>query len=368
MRRSLPLWLDNATSSRLGLVLGLLAACTSPESEPEDFAATLSAPGMYRTGYVELDTTYTDPYGAERTLPLSVWFPTNAVDGDDFRYRDLFNADGVFSDVDIADGPFPLIVYSHGHRSYAQASGRVVSHLASHGFVVVSPDHMGNLFTDGDRTTPIYTQRPADLSASLDAVITNPDLSASVDPERVLAMGHSFGGYSAFALAGATYDVDGTTPACLDGRDTSEFCTGMVDADVDRLREGFTDDRIDAVMAMAPGDWRLFKDGLADINVPTLHMTGDIDPSGSGNEPIWDSLDGPDATRVDIINGGHLTFTDLSGSSIDPNAVVPQEQGDPIVFAYTLAFARRWTGEQALGPVLAGEVLNMDGITLSSKP
>jgi predicted dienelactone hydrolase len=181
-------------------------------------------------------------------------------------------------------------------------------------------------------------------------------------------MGHSFGGYSAFALAGATFDVDGITPACLDGSDTSEFCTGMGVDDVDRLRTGFADDRVDAVMAMAPGDWRLFNEGLTDIDIPTLHMTGDIDPNGGDNESIWASLDGPDATRVDITNGGHMTFTDLSGSSLDPSTVLQPEQADPIVFAYTLAFARRWTGEDALEPVLAGDVLNLDSMTLSHKP
>lgn len=337
-------------------------------TEPEDFATTLVTPGEFRAGYLETETTFTDPYGSQRTLPLSVWFPTHATDGDDLRYRDLFSAEGVLTDVEVAEGSFPIIVYSHGHRGYAQASGRIVSHLASHGFIVVAPDHVGNLFTDADRTAAIYVQRPADLSAAIDAVLSTPDLADSTDAERILAMGHSFGGYSVLALAGASFDVDGTTPGCLDGSDTSEFCTDMTTEDVQLLRDGLKDDRVDGVMAMAPGDWRLFKDGLEDVDVPTLHMTGDIDPNGGDNEPIWTSLDGPDATRVDIANGGHLTFTDLSGSSLDPPDVIAPEQGDAIVMAYTLAFARLYSGDASLAPVLSGEVLSFDAVTVLNKP
>ena len=41
-------------------------------------------------------------------------------------------------------GPFPGVVFSHGMAGHRRQSTFLCTHLASHGFVVASPDHVGN--------------------------------------------------------------------------------------------------------------------------------------------------------------------------------------------------------------------------------
>lgn len=47
-----------------------------------------------------------------------------------------------------APGPFPLVVYSHGNGGLRYVSAFLTEHLASHGFIVVAPDHVGNTAID----------------------------------------------------------------------------------------------------------------------------------------------------------------------------------------------------------------------------
>src|SRR5690606_13042077 len=41
-----------------------------------------------------------------------------------------------------ADGPFPLVIFAHGAASFRMQSTELTTHLASWGFVVVSPDYL----------------------------------------------------------------------------------------------------------------------------------------------------------------------------------------------------------------------------------
>ena len=41
-----------------------------------------------------------------------------------------------------ADGPYPVVLFSHGFAGFPEQSADLVTHLASWGFVVVAPDHV----------------------------------------------------------------------------------------------------------------------------------------------------------------------------------------------------------------------------------
>ena len=65
-----------------------------------------------------------------------------------------------YRDVAIADGPFPVVLFSHGNGGIRFQSFFFAAHLASHGYVVVSPDHHGNTFVDTPgRTLATRTRR-----------------------------------------------------------------------------------------------------------------------------------------------------------------------------------------------------------------
>ena len=71
----------------------------------------------------------------------------------------------------------PLLVFSHGNSGYRQQSTFLTTHLASWGFVVAAPDHVGNTFgemlalkTDEARRSAhlrARSQRPIDLLATI---------------------------------------------------------------------------------------------------------------------------------------------------------------------------------------------------------
>jgi len=366
---------ERACTAPVGLLTLLLvgSACRAAggdtavdsASEPLDLVAYLTEPGPYGVGYDRSEVRYPDPTGSgERTLALATWYPSTAqTEGAEITYQGVFARSGAVEGAPRADGVFPVAVFSHGHQAFPEASSFLMAHLASHGWLVVAPEHTGNTFLDSaDRETAIYYQRPLDLSATLDHVLADP----SADPEHVVALGHSFGGYTLFAAAGARFD-EAVIAACLDGSDTSAYCSTMTEAEADLLRAGFSEPRVDAWMALAPGDQRLFgAAGLSDLSAPVLLMTGSVDPrTGADAGPYWAALDRGENRHVSVVGGGHQTFTDFSGTLESPEGLIAPEDGFPIIEGHVLAFARRHgLGDTRMQPVLDGTLTWSDAAVL----
>ena len=200
-------------------------------------------------------------------------------------------SDVAVTDAPAAAGPFPVLAWSHGHQAIPDAASDLMEHFASHGWLVLSPTHVDNTTLDGpDRVTSIYYLRPHDVSRSLDAMEDLPSdhpLSNLVGSPKVIS-GHSFGGYTAYAIAGASY-TDMRTDRCAAEEISSAFCSEL-DAESDALFEaGFEDDRFDAIIAMASGDSTLFGDGIADVDIPLLQMVaeGDGNPPGDASGDLY---------------------------------------------------------------------------------
>ena len=169
-----------------------------------------------------------DDVRAGRTLPVEVWYPADAARrGDDLEAAnfDRFEvAPGVPSltqralrDVRPAEGCFPLVISSHGATSHRRASSELATHLASHGYVVASADHLGNTLGDlvhdlregrssgSPRLATLpesATHRPRDVVLVMDALLGDADaeVRALLDPERVGTCGVSFGGWTSLAV------------------------------------------------------------------------------------------------------------------------------------------------------------------------
>lgn len=171
-----------------------------------------------------------DAARGERTVEVELWYPaTAAYSGMDrsAETQDLYAIFGAHQvkqeavrDAEGERGPFPLAVFSHGMAGHRRQSTFFCTHLASHGYVVVSPDHGGGTVTDliqvamrlrlgGEVPSDVASlvaghvaDRPRDLAFLLDA-LTSGALSApsGLDLSRIAVTGHSFGGFTALVLA-----------------------------------------------------------------------------------------------------------------------------------------------------------------------
>jgi predicted dienelactone hydrolase len=116
---------------------------------------------------------------------------------------------------------------------------------------------------------------------------TDGPFAGSIDAERVGVTGHSFGGFTALASVGGYTNDLGTLPG---------------------------DDRIDAVVAMAPASELNSAEELEAVDVPTLLVSGTRDvttPIDPDTEKAWELVSGRPLWRVDLVDAGHQSFTDV---------------------------------------------------------
>src|SRR6185295_16329678 len=133
-----------------------------------------------------------DPARGGRPVPAELWYPADdRYAGQDVTEatRDRYEVVAGFPstpqdavrDARARAGRWPLVVFSHGYGGHRRQSTFFCTHLASHGYVVVAPDHTGNTVADGvqammsgRRTDPrtVLTDfvafRPADVRFVLD--------------------------------------------------------------------------------------------------------------------------------------------------------------------------------------------------------
>ncbi len=169
--------------------------------------------GPFAAGVVDREV----PGPEGRRLPVSVWYPADPV----LRGRDLLpdhhaphpygRPHRAIPGARPAAGPFPLVLFSHGNSGLRQQSTFLTAHLASHGFVVAAPDHVGNTFfemlpiADPQTLRAVHRRarrnRPDDLRATLDALLADEPFGPRLKAVRVAALGHSFGGWTAVKVA-----------------------------------------------------------------------------------------------------------------------------------------------------------------------
>ncbi|MEO0868382.1 MAG: alpha/beta hydrolase [Cyanobacteria bacterium J06642_11] len=250
----------------------------------------------------------------------------------------------------------PLIVLSHGFAADRRFLTYMGQHLASYGFTVVAVEHVGSN-VEALNGTPLdpaaveqpsrilpaseFLDRPRDISYVLDRLEwmeqVSPMLGGKFDAERAVLIGHSLGGYTGFALAGAQLDLsalppfcDSLTPVGLSPADWLQ-CAAV---DLPVVTADLSDPRIVQVIAMNPLIGRLFgRQGLSDVNVPTIILTGTKDgvtPTLAQQLGPFGQLRGDDNYLVAVIGGTHLSVGDPNNvnEALTQIPFMPELSGD----------------------------------------
>ncbi|MEM7137494.1 MAG: dienelactone hydrolase family protein [Myxococcota bacterium] len=208
-----------------------LASCGDGDGESGD-DATPSDPSERGSLAVGVGTaSITDP-SRDRALAVEVWYPASEAGATspvidfavDAGQRDVLAPlldeappDCVATTTDAtrdaapAAGEYPVVIYSHCYTCTRWSAHAVMEYLASHGFVVVAPEHTGDTLFElqADSAPPLDSAllavRVADVRFVLDRVLdpegTLLPEGIAVDPDRVGMLGHSLGSVTSGAVA-----------------------------------------------------------------------------------------------------------------------------------------------------------------------
>lgn len=163
-----------------------------------------------------------------RRIEVEIWYPAaprhRGEDLDDARCDRFFVAPGfpegrqrAVRDAEPAAGCFPLVLHSHCAASHRRDASLLGPHLASHGYVVASPDFPGDTLAEAiadaasagtgapprrapDEETVVH--RPKDALFALEALLAgaDPELTGRLDRDRLGTCGISLGGWTSLRL------------------------------------------------------------------------------------------------------------------------------------------------------------------------
>ncbi len=202
---------------------------------------SVEAAGPYPVGTATV--TIADP-ARSRDLPTQLWYPADAsaaaaaaagfgfaefeVEPNRTAYADLLAAADptcatrtahAARDATPAAGRFPLIAMSHCHQCTRFSTASVAERLASHGYLVIAVDHVGNTLWDqlGGGGLPLDTTtldlRVGDVERAIDAVMSlEPVIPRAIaqqfDGSTFGAIGHSFGAVTVGKVAQVDARID----------------------------------------------------------------------------------------------------------------------------------------------------------------
>ncbi len=268
----------------------------------------------------------------------------------------------------------PLVVISHGFGADRTDLAYLARHLASHGLTVAALEHPGSdnawvasiamASKASDLISPSeFVDRPKDISFLLDELAKLNDqpgyLHGLFNTQQVTVIGHSLGGYTALAVAGAELNLADLRQFCKDRNPLAKAGADWLQcgaADLQGTSLQLRDRRVAEAIAFNPVVGHLFgKTGMSKVGIPTLLLTSTDDalaPSVSHQLQPFTHLAAP-KYLITAIGATHLSVTDPKNlnPALAQSTLVKERTGKDVeplrhlILGASLAFIKQLTPE-----------------------
>ena len=223
-----------------------------------------------------------------------------------------------------------LILLSHGTAGSELGHSSLAEALARSGYLVASLRHPGDNWQDNSMLAKsperFFDERPRQASRVIDALLADARwkdrIASDAKGPRIGAVGHSAGGYTVLALAGARPDLARIASHCKADRAADPIFCGMGPQGAAPAAAGpapdLADRRVRAVAALAPAAAVLSADSLAAVRIPTALYAGELDrflvPRFHAD---WVAMNLPGVQAHRVANAGHFAFMDTPSMAIN---------------------------------------------------
>lgn len=277
-----------------------------------DSGTSVEAPdalGSYAVGHTMF--TSVDAAREDRELIVDVWYPVDAADAateprTEYSLQEIFRLPSEVAVDDLpvsSERPLAFLVFSHGSGGINTQSTPLMEALASHGFIIASPEHTGNTTFDRSDDMP-EEKRVPDVSHIIDTMFERANtpgdaFEGRIDETKVGVLGHSFGGSTALGMV-----------------------AGWAGAD--------PDPRVKAIGSIAGGmDSDDFSEEvLATVTEPTILLVGTLDPLLENHNYVFDHMPNAETLfKVEVTGANHTHFANVCaiGNFLIDVIMLPQE-------------------------------------------
>lgn len=227
-----------------------------------------------------------------------------------------------------------VAVISHGAFGSPREMNWLGYALASQGWVVAGVAHFGESWVYGTEnidpsTVMRFWQRPQDVSFTIDRLSEKGLFNTSLKTDKVIMLGHSSGGFTSLAMAGANVEAGKSTSYCASER--AKYDRGchygqqskpkpmskeMLDK-IGLLQTQMRDERVAAVIALDPAlGHAVSEQSLENIKVPTLvlgSIENDFLPYSVHAEYYANHIQEANLVGIEQ-NAGHFVYIDTCDS------------------------------------------------------
>jgi predicted dienelactone hydrolase len=268
-----------------------------------------------------MDVVFTSPRGHEVTL--QIWYPSKENNGDRVIYDNVLPGVALDDTTPDCSEPRPVTIYSHGFPSIRWGSAFMMESLATHGFISIAPNHrFGTVFdVDVDKLPNHILSRPDDIMESFDWLVSqnsiDGDLFKCIVPEDGYSMiGQSTGGYTSMMISGAGILSSDLESGCSDyNSDFTELNCQILNIfnNTKTLEFSNSDPRVQSTILLSPWNASVLNNGISNVSVPTLVLTGDSDETTTISEVNNTVLQlGDNIVNYAVFhNSGHYAFAPI---------------------------------------------------------